>query len=91
MSKKSRLKDKLPTKNAFFSGIFSLLIKQVLAALLCLALVLGMKHSGNEKLNNYAKSLGLAIKFNPRWEETVKEAFLSFKNQDQEPIEENFK
>lgn len=87
MSDKPKLKDNYPEKRSFLGGLLSLLLKQLIASLICLAIALGMKHSPIDRLNNYATSLGLAIRYNPGWEDTVKEAFLNFKGQEDADIQ----
>lgn len=61
------------------SGIFGLALKQTAAAIVCFAVVLGMKNSHNAKLKNYAESLGRALRHDANWEETVKETISKIK------------
>lgn len=62
------------------SRLLSLMLKQIIAAAICLAIIIGMNSSSNLQLKNCAKAFSRAICFNPKWEEGVKEAFSSLKN-----------
>ena len=67
-------------KSNFFKRILFLLLRQTVAALICLCIALGLKLSNHSFLNNCGKALNLAINHNPGWEETVKDAFYNLKN-----------
>ena len=68
-------KRKISEKSPLFKKVFSLILQQTIAAVICLCLALLLKYSKSDVLNNCANALGLAINHNPGWEETVKEAF----------------
>lgn len=72
-------------------GIGSLLLRQVIAAAVCFAVVYGMQGSGNTYLNNYAASLGRALRYDANFEqvtrnaaEWIKERFLPIIDKEEE-------
>lgn len=61
-----RTKDnKVPDRKS--KGLFSLLLRQIIATFICVAFILGMKYCGNDRISSYADSLGYAIRQNPDW------------------------
>lgn len=80
MSDNKRSKAKHSGTKEHTTGIAALTAKQIAAAIVCFAVVLGMKNSPNVKFKNYADSLGKALRHDTNWEETVSEAISKIKN-----------
>ena len=57
-----------------------MLARQIAAAIVCFAVVLGMNNSPNIKFKSYAASLGRALRHNANWEENVKTAIYKIKD-----------
>ncbi len=55
-------------------GIGSLLIKQIICAAVCFAVVYGMYASDNQSLNNYASSFGRALRYDADIEQAARSA-----------------
>ena len=55
-------------------GIGTLVIRQIISATVCFAVVYGMYASDNEKLNNYASSLGRALRYDANIEDAARSA-----------------
>ncbi len=67
-------------RSSGISGIFGMLARQIAAAIVCFAVVLGMNNSPNIKFKSYAASLGRALRHNANWEENVKTAIYKIKD-----------
>ena len=48
-------------------GVSSIFIKQIVASIICVAFVMGMKFCGNTRMANYTDSLGYAIRHDTDW------------------------
>ncbi len=76
------------SKKSGTGRITSLLIKQVIAAAICFTVMYGMSESNNTYLKNYASSLGRALRYDAKWEETTKTAAVWLKNRIFKAVEE---
>lgn len=56
------------------SKLGSMLIKQIIAATVCFAVIYGMHGSDNMYLNNYAASIGRALRYDADFAQSAKSA-----------------
>lgn len=84
---KETMREKTSNRGAKGGRITSLLIKQVIAATICFTVMYGMSESSNEYLKNYASSLGRALRYDAKWEESTKTAAVWLKNRIFEIVE----
>lgn len=78
MSARQHKNNRLPSEEG--GGMFSTVIRQVLAVIICAAVILGMRGSQNLRLRGYAEALGRALRYDSRWQESAREAMGFIKN-----------
>lgn len=78
MSNIDRTKSKANTDKKLLSSP-SLVVKQIITALLCLFVIIIMKHSGNTKLSRCTDALGKALRYDTNWREKVEETVSEIK------------
>lgn len=78
MSVRQYKNNRLPSEEG--GGIFSAVIRQVFAVIICAAVILGMRNSQSLKLRGYAEALGRALRYDSRWQESAQEAMGFIKN-----------
>lgn len=78
MSSKTRTDNN--TSDNHRGGLLSAVIRQSIAAFICIAFVLGIKFCGNPRMSLWADSLGYAIRQNTDWNTTADSVLSWFEN-----------